>query len=92
MEHVNRTCKEAIQHLGANLTPQAIVQCGKARGKLTKVMENFDTINGIATSGSNTRRSDREDFEKIVEELMAKEVFKSHPGRQHHRFPKFRSN
>ena len=64
MEHVNRTCKEAIQHLGANLTPQAIVQCGKARGKLTKVMENFDTINGIATSGSNIRRSDREDFEK----------------------------
>ena len=39
MEHLNRTSKEAIRHLGANLTPQAIVQCGKAIGKLTKVIK-----------------------------------------------------
>ena len=92
IEHLNRTCKEAIQHLGANLTPQAIVQCGKAIGKLTKLEECFDKMNGIATSGSHTRRSDGEDFEKIVQELMAKEVFKIHPGRQHSKFPKFQSN
>ena len=35
MEHLNRLCKEAVQGLGANKTPDAIVRIGKCIGKVS---------------------------------------------------------
>ena len=75
MEHLNRSCNDAVKHLGANKTPKAIVRCGKAIGGLTAILKYFDEITGISTSGAHSRQSDIEDLDKIVKELMEKEVF-----------------
>ena len=42
MEHLNHMCKDAVNHLGANKIPQAIVRVGKALGPLTDILEQFD--------------------------------------------------
>lgn len=55
MEHLNRTCKDAINHLGANKTPNAITRTGKAVSGLTAIVRNFDQLNGTVISGSHTR-------------------------------------
>ena len=92
MEHLNRTCKDAINHLGANKTPNAITRTGKAVCGLTAIVHNFDKLNGTVISGRHTRRSEMEDLIRIIEELTRLEVFATQPGRHHSKFPKFLSN
>ena len=92
MEHLNRSCKDAVKHLGANKTPKAIVRCSKALGGLTAILKHFDDITGISVCSSHSRKSDFEDLSKIVGELMEKKVFCNYAGREHSRFPNFKSN
>ena len=69
MEHLNRMCKDAVNHLGANKIPQAIVRVGKALGPLTDLLEQFDRSVGIHVSGSHTCRSNSKDMHIIVENV-----------------------
>ena len=86
MEHLNRTCNDAINHLGANKTPNAITRTGKALCGLAAIVHNFDKLNGTVISGSHTRQSEMEDLIRIIEELTRLEVFATQPGRHHSEF------
>ena len=89
MEHLNRICKDAVNHLGANKTPAAIVRAGKAIGTIDKVMQQFDTIHAIKnTSAYHTQRDMSRDVSTVLSEIHHKaQVFKYMPGRKHRSFP-----
>ena len=86
MEHLNRVCKDAVSHLGANKTPKSIVRIVKALGPLTEILKQFDFLVGNHVSGSHTCRSDSKDVHIIVEELTKCHVFGQIPGRKHNSF------
>ena len=82
MECMNRLCKDAVAHLGANITPQAIVKVGKALGGLKEILNHYDKHMGIIICSSHKRRSDNEDLKKVVAELLENKVFMAVPGRK----------
>ena len=92
MEHLNRMCKIAVNHLGANKTPASIIRIGKALGPLADILKQYDSTVGIHVSGSHTRRSDCKDVLMIVEQLTKCNVFAQRFGRYHKCFKKFCSN
>ena len=92
MEHLNRMCKIAVNHLGANKTPSSIIRIGKALGPLADILKQYDSTVGIHESGSHTRRSDCKDVHMIVEQLIKCHVFAQRFGRYHKCFKKFGSN
>ena len=73
MEHLNRTCETAVAHLGANLTPKAIVCIGKCIGLLTNLCSSFDLSTGVTCrSGAHSDAAQNADIAKIVSELIEK--------------------
>ena len=52
MEHLNRVVKDAVNGLGANKTPKALVRVGKVVGTLDKVLRKFDEDNNVAERAS----------------------------------------
>ncbi len=94
MEHLNRLCKDAVSHLGANKTPHAIVRAGKAISVLGKVMQQFDSTSDVKhTSGFHTQRDMSGDLKKVLAEIHGKsQVFAHLPGRKHRSFPYVKCN
>lgn len=92
MEHLNRIVKDAVGHLGANKTPQAIMRASKALGALKEILVHFDKSNKVWSFGNHTRRSDTEDLVKVITELTQSEVFKYICGRRHSTFPSMHCN
>ena len=94
MEHLNRLCKDAVSHLGANKTPKAIVRTGKAVQPMSDALHHFDNENGIDHgSGAHTQRSESGDLSKIVHEIHKNScVFTNIPGRKHTSFPSITCN
>lgn len=94
MEHLNRLCKDAVRHLGANKTPNAIVRTGKIVQSLSDALDHFDHENGVDHgSGAHTRQSEAGDLIKIVSEIRTKSaVFANIPGRKHMSFPSIKCN
>ena len=90
MEYLNRMCKDAVNHLGANKTPQAIVRVGKALGLLKDILEQIDRSVGIHVAASHTCRSNSKDIHIIVKALRKHNVFDEILGRNHHNFNNFR--
>ena len=67
MEHLNRLCKEAVGHLGANRTPASVSKINHAVGTLQEVMNNFDKLSGIASmSIKHTLSSEDKDLMMMV--------------------------
>ena len=86
-EHLNRTCKESIECLGANKTEDAIVHCGKALGTIHTLLNKFDMDNSVADSSlAHQCASQIKDISIIIKELQQSHVFDSIPGRKHHSF------
>ncbi|KAL5502833.1 hypothetical protein EMCRGX_G009668 [Ephydatia muelleri] len=92
MEHLNRLCRDAISHLGANKTPSAISKVGKALGPLSEIITNFDAMTGTVVTKAHTRRSEEEDLNKLVTELVHNGNFHMQPGRFHQNFKSIESN
>ena len=93
MEHLNRVCKGAIRGLGSNITDKVVLRMGKCLAELIKITDHFDHENGVTSeSGKHTRKSDKEDCTKILEQLNKTKVFCTTPGRKHANFPKFQAN
>lgn len=93
MEHLNRICKDAVSHLGANKTPNAIVRAGKAISGIGKVLQQFDTSLSINdTSGYHPRRDMSGDLKKVVSEIHKSQVFSYLPGRKHRSFQQINCN
>lgn len=93
MEHLNRSCKEAIVGLGANVTPKAIQRVGRCIGPLTAVCRQFDESSGIPpTAGAHSCASLEKDLNTVVGELMKSNVFAEQPGRNHDAFKTFKGS
>ena len=90
MEHLNRTCKEAIKCLGSNKTPGAISRIGKAIGPIQEVLQNFDdSVLYECPSGKHKVASSEKDRNKLIGVLLT--VLNEHKTRSHSCFPKFKS-
>lgn len=93
MEHMNRICKEAINHLGANKTPKAVTRIGKVVGIVSSTLEHFDKVSGVDHgSGRHTRHSDTKDLNLVIGELQKSKVFACSKGRKHNKFPQIQCN
>ena len=88
MEHLNRTLKDYLLGLGANVSEATIIQTSKALRNLMEVSSHFDTICSIhPESIYHTRRCYGQDLEMLVEELTVRSrVFDYVPGRFHRLF------
>lgn len=84
-EHVNRSLKDCVLGLGANVTEEGIVHISKAMQHLNTICHNADTALGIPpASVHHTTQSSEKDAKLILDELMKKSlVFDYVPGRSH---------
>ena len=63
MEHINRTLKDYLHGLGANIGENTIVQTSKSLRGLTNIADQFDRTSGIhASSIYHTCKSSHKDF------------------------------
>ena len=86
MEHLNRTCKDAIRGLGANKTEKSIVRIGKAIGPLMSVTSNYDhsVLGKESKSSKHKVPSSEKDRRLIMNELMGRaSVFEGVAGRRY---------
>ena len=70
MEHLNRTVKDYVASLGANVAERSIIQCGKSLGGISSVTQQFDKDNSVSKPLS-THSSPLLDEDKatIIQEL-----------------------
>ena len=93
MEHMNRTIKETIQHLGVNKTENAIVRSSKCVHALAKLLAHFDTNTDIAElSGTHVRAKEMADIGRIVDVLLREKVFSNCGNRCHSSYQTFKCN
>lgn len=86
-EHLNRLVKTAVAHVGANVTPAAILQCGKSVKCLKTFLDNFDKEHNVApASNAHSQASLRKDESAIMDVLTKTNVFDYIPGRIHESF------
>lgn len=88
MEHLNKIAKGAILSLGSNKSEAAIQRVGRAIGTLSPVLDNFDKVNDIITSGGLQRRQKaQKDIAIVANELVKAESFVMHnETRKHSQF------
>jgi L1 cell adhesion molecule like protein len=88
MEHLNRLCKMALNHLGANKSDKAIKRTGLIIGVLETVLSNYDAVTGVSeTSGQHKKASIDKDIKLILEELHTRtKVFEFTSNRCHSHF------
>ena len=93
MEHLNRTIKDALQHLGANKTEEAITRASKCSHLINSLLHQFDIKTGLKEeSGSHTRASEKSDIERMLVVLRNNNVFMEQGTRSHSHFQNFQSN
>ena len=90
MEHLNRSVKDCLSSVGANISEDAILQCGKSLYRLIKIHKQFDSTSNIKpVSLEHSLPSTTKDEEIIIKELTETScVFDYIPGRAH---PSFKS-
>ena len=88
MEHLNRTLKDYLKGLGANISDNTILQTGKSLRGLMELITYFDTICDITPDSiHHTKHSPSKDEELIMKELTSEsKVFDYIPGRHHRSF------
>ena len=93
VEHLNRICKDAVNHLGANKTPKAVTRIGKVVGVVSNTLDHYDEVTGVNHGfDEHTRRSDKEDLNLVLKELSKSKVFVHTKGCTHKKFPRVQCN
>ncbi len=89
MEHLNKIAKGAIRFQGSNKSEKSITRIGRAIGTLSPMLDNFDSVNQVATSSSRQRKpTAQKDIQVVVNELVKYQSFVSvNKERKHSRFP-----
>ena len=88
IEHLNRTCKDAVRGLHANKTPPAITCIGKSIGAFNTILEQYDKNNGLESpSGIHHKPKAIKERDMILRELLQTSVFKKQPARKHSSHP-----
>ena len=84
-EHINRTLKDYICGLGANVTEDTIVSISKSLQSLLYICQEADKALGLPpVSLYHTSKSSLKDETLVIEELVKKShVFDYIPGRKH---------
>ena len=94
MEHLNKVVKGCVANLGANISEQTIVQCGKSLSGLIDICKHFDKENNVTPSSvEHSYANSAEDMRRILVELTStSRVFDYIPGREHKTFKRINSN
>lgn len=88
MEHLNRTFKASVAHLGPNVIGSSLQRTGRAMKPLHDVQLHFDRITNVTTeSGYHSTTSTKKDLLTIIQVLQEQEVYKSTPKRRYEHFP-----
>ena len=92
-EHLNRTLKDSVGEMGANLSESAIVQRSKSLKGVMDVVQTFDVNTNLhAVSTDHTVSSSKKDEDAMLTELLKSQVFDYIPGRKHKSFANIRPN
>jgi hypothetical protein len=87
MEHLNRTLKDYLNGLGANISDRMIVQTSKSLKSLMEIVQNFDAQCGVnPVSLHHTTRSSKKDQAQVLSHLTEARIFEYIPGRYHSSF------
>ena len=93
MEHLNRVCKNAVDGLGANKTPNALVRIGRVVGVLDEVTKKFDEDNNVVTrSGKHTISSYTKDMKTVIKILLSENLLQYSPNWHHPSYPNITGN
>ena len=92
MEHLNRICKMAIGHIGANKTSESIKRAAKCLGILAELLAKFNNDLGIECSGNHPAASINKDKNIILKQLLEEDVFGHVDKRKHSCFANNRRN
>ncbi len=66
-EHINRSVKGIINHMGANLSESAVRRAGQSITMIEDIINNFDKCTNVPyQSSTHSTRSDEKDVMKIV--------------------------
>ena len=84
VEHSNNFVKQAIKHLGPNVTENAVSRICKAEESARTILENVDhNICRSAGSGKHAQRSLERDLSVLVEKCISNSVFEKHDLRNY---------
>ena len=87
MDHLNRTLKDYLLGLGANISESTIIQISRSLRKLMAVTTHLDSVCGIhKESIYHTCKDASTDLQLIIDELQKSQVFDYIPGRYHKTF------
>ncbi len=94
MEHLNRTVKDYVGNLSANISESTILQCGRSLNGIQNVCSRFDQEAAVRPASiAHTRASTREDEKRIMKELTeTSNVFDYIPGHHHKTFKNVKPN
>ena len=93
MEHLNKVCKTAIRHTGANICNDTVRRVGNGIGEMDKVMKNFDYVHQLSSkSGKHSSRSAHTDLQRLLKQLHESRVFHCISGWKHTKFSKIVCN
>ena len=92
MEHLNRTVKDHVAHLRANVAEKSIIQCSQSLKGIMEVCQHFDEQLMVRPdSTSHSKASVTRDENMIIQELTERyHVFDYIPGRTHPTFKSIR--
>jgi hypothetical protein len=85
LEHFNRVLKEVIKKMGPNASnPNAVNRFCKSIAVTKQLMDNFDSeCRVLKQSGKHVQKKYSSDLNKIVNELVANNAFRSTKGRSY---------
>jgi hypothetical protein len=90
VEHSNNFLKQSINHLGVNLTENAVTRISKAEAPMRGVMDNIDRdLKRIRRSGKHKKKSSVTDMNVLIGKLTEEDVFSRRPGRGYKHFKNF---
>ena len=84
MEHLNRSLKDIIRHMGSNVQPSTLVRAAKAIGVVHDVCTIFEKeVKGLKNSGRHSKPSLTKDYKRIFGQLMESKVYDIVPNLSH---------
>lgn len=84
VEHSNNFVKQAIKHLGPNLTEDAVSRICKAENSARTVLENIDhSICRAAGSSEHSQRTLERDLSVLVDKCLSNSGFEKHNSRSY---------
>ena len=91
MEHINRTCKEAMANIGSSIGDGTVERIGKIIHGLMEIGKQFDKCIPQFT-GKCSRQSVAADIAKFILQLKESRVYNRISGREHTKFQNFQAN